>query len=309
MLPVKMELAVNEDSTVPVRDQIVEQIGLQIASGILKGNEKMPSIRALAQKLGIHHGIINSAYKRLSEMGMVEVRHGSGVRVAAQISLGSSDQIPKLDALFLKFFARAKQLGYSDAEIQQCFERFTKRSSIKRILVVDRNPDFHLVILSELEPQFSVPVLTVTPDQLQYDHSLLSCSLVVTSLYHFISVQKLPIDPTRFMICNVEPARQAIDVIRSMPPSSMVLLISVSPTLLKIGCNIGAGLRGETINIKPLLVGDKEEISYSMRFAKAIICDIPSREEVVALSGNVPVTVFNLYSDQTIKSIRDSLAG
>jgi GntR family transcriptional regulator len=307
MLPAKMELKVNADSTVPVRDQLLEQIGLQIASGVLKASDRMPSIRALAQKLGIHHGIVNSAYKRLSEMGMLDIRHGSGVRVAQNIGLATADGQMDLDSLFLQFIGKARQLGYTRAQIRNCYEQFHKRGPIKRIVVVDRNPDFHPVILSELEPNFSLPVLTVTPEHLKENSSLLTDSLVITSLYHFLAVQKLPIDPTRFMICNVEPAKEAVDLLNSLPANSMVLLISVSPTLLRIGCNIAAALRGDSITAKPLLTKETVEIAYSMQFCKAAICDIPSHKKVAPIAKKVPLSTFNLYSTATIQSIKDNL--
>ena len=40
-----MKIIVNKESEIPIRDQLIEQISLQIASGTLKGKEKLPSIR------------------------------------------------------------------------------------------------------------------------------------------------------------------------------------------------------------------------------------------------------------------------
>ncbi len=307
MLPTSINITVNKDSFVPLRDQLVEQIGLQIASGILKGNDKLPSIRALAQKLDIHHGVVSSAYNKLAEIGMLEIRHGSGVRVVPKIGLVQNRTSSDLFSLFTDFVSEANKLGYSLTEIDQCYEQFAHRSSIKRIVVVDRNPDFDPVILSELTPHFSLPIIVTTASNLQQNQSLLKESLIITSLYHFLAVQALPIDPTRFLICNVEPGKEIVNVLKSLPDNSTALLISVSPTLLKIAINIAAGLRGETIIVKPLLISEKEEIAYTIPYAKVVICDLPSKNEVLGLAKKIPVHVFNLYSATTIKLIQDSL--
>jgi len=307
MLPAVVNITVNTDSPVPVRDQLIEQIGLQIASGVLPGNEKLPSIRALAQKLGIHHGIVNAAYNKLAESGMLEIRHGSGVRVMPRIGLGQSQDQADLYSLFVQFVEQANRLGYSKDEIAKCYQQFSNREKIKKIVVVDRNPDFHAVILSELQHHFSIPIMACTAQQLHDDHSLLRDSLLITSLYHFLSINKLPIDPTRFMICNVEPAEDVLKMLKGLPDASIVLLISVSPTLLKIGGNIAAALRGESIAVRTIDADDEKEIAYMIKHAQAVICDLPSKEKVARLAGKNHIDVFNLYSNKTIDLIKERL--
>lgn len=307
MLSASVNITVNSDSPIPVRDQLVEQIGLQIASGILQGNDKLPSIRALAQKLGIHHGIVNSAYNQLAEIGMLQIRHGSGVRVAPKIGLGQTEGNTELYSLLIQFIEKANRYGYSLKEIDKCYQQFTQRLPIKRILMIDNNPDFHPVIFSELHPHFSMPVLVHTADEVRNDQTLLKDALVITSLYHFLSVQTLPIDPTRFLICNVEPAQDLVSKLRSLPDSSLVLLVSVSQTLLQKGIKMAAAVRGESIAVKPVLVDDMKELEYAIKFAKFVICDLPSKAMVLNLSNKVPVSIFNLYSPSTIQLIKDSL--
>ncbi len=308
MLAAAVKLTVNKDSAVPVRDQLVEQIGLQIASGILKGKEKLPSIRALAKRLGIHHSTVTSAYNHLSEVGLLEVRQGSGVRVASKIAPRDTDnQDFELSALFNNFLARASDNGYSHKQVADCFHRLARRAPVTRILVVDRNPDFHKLLLSELQPHFKIPVQPITYEDLKKNIALLDDSLVVTSLYHVFPLQTLPIDPTRFVVCNIEPGRAEMEVVSELPSASIVLLVSVSQTLLRMATNVAAALRGEEIAIRTILLTETQELKYMMRYARAVICDGPSQEEVRQVSGKVPVTVFHLYAASTIDLIKDRL--
>ncbi|HNM51178.1 MAG TPA: GntR family transcriptional regulator, partial [Candidatus Obscuribacter sp.] len=64
-----MKITINKESAVPIRDQLVEQLGLSIASGSLRPHEKLPSIRALADRLGVHYSTITAAYNHLAEVG------------------------------------------------------------------------------------------------------------------------------------------------------------------------------------------------------------------------------------------------
>jgi GntR family transcriptional regulator len=311
MLPAAVKFSINKDSTVSVRDQLIEQIGLQIASGALKGKEKLPSIRALAQRLGIHHSTVTAAYNHLAEVGLLEVRQGSGVRVASKVTARDTEGERELKELFKTFLARAADNGYSAEDVSRCFDDMKKgRKHVKRILVVDRNRDFHKLLLAELQPHFSLPVQPLTAEDLAQDQSILDDSLLLSSLYHVFPLQRLNIDPTRFVVCNIEPARSELEVVRNLPAGSIILLVSLSPTLLKMATNMSAAVRGEEVAVRTVLLDDDQELAYMIKYAKAIICDGPSEEKVKKLAATsiVPVHVFRLYAPSTIELIKQRLA-
>lgn len=303
-----MKISINKESPIPVRDQLVEQIGLQIASGVLKEKDKLPSIRALAQRLGIHHSTVTSAYNHLAEVGLLEVRQGSGVRVAAATSAPRVwDSGKGIDSLLRMFLAQAAEKGFSRGEVEKKLEKALDKKPVKRILVVDRNKDFHKLLHAELQPHFSLPVEPMTHEELGDRMELLEDSLVVTSLYHIFPLQNFPVDPTRLVVCNIEPGREQMEVINGLPNGSIVMLVSVSPTLLKMARNVAAALRGEDVAIRTVLVEEKQEIEYMMQYVKAVICDGPSQDAVKLVAGRIPLHVFHLYSKATIEQIKDRL--
>lgn len=308
MLPASIKLSINKDSSVPVRDQLIEQLGLQIASGTIRSRDKLPSIRQLAERLGIHHSTVTSAYTHLAEVGLLDIRQGSGVRVAARPATrdGEGERL-ELDALFRNFLAHAAEHGYTAADVQECMQSLVKRKSVKRILVVDRNIDFHKLLLAELQPHFKLPVQPVSYDDLKGVQKLLEDSLVVTSLYHLFPLQNLKLDPTRFVVCNIEPARAEVEVIKALPAGSIVLLVSVSPTLMRMATNVAAAVRGDEVTVRSVLTEDTKELKYMMKYAAAVICDRPSQEVVKQFSGKLPVSVFHLYAPGTIQLIIDRL--
>lgn len=304
-----MKVAISKDSAVAIRDQLIEQIGLQIAAGLLRGDEKLPSIRALAQRLGIHYNTVSSAYSHLAEVGLLDVKQGSGVKVAGkvrkrEIALDSSAP----DEFLRDFLAAAAEHGLSRDDLRSRLAGALDAKSVARILVVDRNPDFHKLLIAELKPHFSLPVETSTVEDLKLNLGLLGDSMVVTSLYHLFAMQGLEVDPTRLIVCHVEPARAEMELVEGLPSGSLVLLVSVSETLLKMATNMVAALRGEDIAVRTVTLDDQNEIGYVLRFANAVMCDQPSKELVSQLRGKAPDRVFSLYSQSTIDLIRDRLS-
>jgi GntR family transcriptional regulator len=304
-----VKISINKDSQVPVRDQLVEQIGLQIASGVLHEKDKLPSIRALAQRLGIHHSTVTSAYNHLADVGLLEVRQGSGVRVASTTAArGAAVSSRSVDSLLRAFLAQAAENGFSREDLHDRFRAIIEKKPVKRILVVDRNKDFHSLLIAELQPHFKVPVQPITHDELDSQLELLEDSLVITSLYHVFPLQNMPIDPTRLVVCNIEPGRDQMELLNDLPSTSIVMFVSVSPTLLRMARNMAAALRGEEVAIRTVELDDEKEWKYMLTHAKIIICDHPSHERIKKSGVKANVHCFNIYAPATINAIKDRLA-
>ena len=78
---------INPSVQKPTYTQIVEQVKLMISSGRLKANAKLPSIREVAEELGIDPTTVAKAYKELQRDGVVRTKKGGGVYVGDQKSL------------------------------------------------------------------------------------------------------------------------------------------------------------------------------------------------------------------------------
>src|SRR5687767_7112948 len=78
------QIILSPGSSVSLHDQLVTQLTLHILNGVLKPGEKLPSVRALARRLHIHHNTVSAAYGELSDLSLVEVRRGSGVYVSEE---------------------------------------------------------------------------------------------------------------------------------------------------------------------------------------------------------------------------------
>ena len=69
-------------SSKPIYEQIKEKIKLLILSRKLKEGEFVPSIRSLAEDLGVNLNTVARAYRELVQEGILEVRRGEGYIVS-----------------------------------------------------------------------------------------------------------------------------------------------------------------------------------------------------------------------------------
>jgi len=303
-----VKISINKESSVPVRDQLVEQVSLQIASGMLTAREKLPSIRALAARLGIHYSTVTAAYNHLADVGLLEIRQGSGVRVA---SINGRDSEPAaktdLDGMINDFLARASESGFAAKDVLKAFEKIKDRKPVKRILVVDRNEDFHPVLLTELKPHFSVPVEVCTVQEILENPNLMDESLILTSLYHLFTFQDKVKDRTRLVPCNIEPARTEMEKIATVRSGSLILLVSVSQTLMTMATKLVAAHRGEEVAVRAVLLSDEKELNYMVNHADLILCDSPSEETLRKIADPKKLLAFKLYPPSTIELIKERL--
>ncbi|WEK62015.1 MAG: GntR family transcriptional regulator [Candidatus Microbacterium colombiense] len=76
-----MRIALSPSGGQPT-EQIRDQIRGLIATGGLAEGQRLPSVRQLAQDLGVAPRTVAKAYKALEESGALQTRVGSGTRVA-----------------------------------------------------------------------------------------------------------------------------------------------------------------------------------------------------------------------------------
>lgn len=77
-----MNIRLSPSSPVPIYQQIVDQFGLQIASGHLKPGDRLPSVRELARALPANQNTVLKAYEALERDGFIDRRQGDGTFVA-----------------------------------------------------------------------------------------------------------------------------------------------------------------------------------------------------------------------------------
>jgi GntR family transcriptional repressor for pyruvate dehydrogenase complex len=79
-----------------VSEDVFEQIVAEVLNGDMQPGEALPSERRLAEVLGVSRPAIREAIKRLTETGLVEVRHGDATTVRDFRRHAGLDLLPRL---------------------------------------------------------------------------------------------------------------------------------------------------------------------------------------------------------------------
>ncbi|MEM7262859.1 MAG: GntR family transcriptional regulator [Planctomycetota bacterium] len=118
-----MFLPIDPTSGLPIYRQIIAQVRRTIASGALREGEQLPSVRELSGLLGINHLTVQKAYRELERDGVLEVRRGLGMFVAAHAPTTHADA--SVRALAERLAVEATQAGLDrDATVRLLRERF-----------------------------------------------------------------------------------------------------------------------------------------------------------------------------------------
>lgn len=79
-----MFIELNFKSTIPIYEQLKNEIIIGIAKGEISFGERLPSVRQLAGDIGINMHTVNKAYKQLEEEGFVSIHRQKGVVVNSE---------------------------------------------------------------------------------------------------------------------------------------------------------------------------------------------------------------------------------
>lgn len=117
----KLTLHLDFHSGLPIYTQIVEQVRSQLANGILKPGDQLPTVRALAEELRINFNTVARAYRMLDEARIISTQQGRGTYITEIPPPEMAEQLrgESLAALTERFISEAIRLGFSEREISR----------------------------------------------------------------------------------------------------------------------------------------------------------------------------------------------
>jgi len=119
-----MGFHVNTASRVPIYQQLVRQVREAVARGEFKPDERLPSVRQLADELAVNPNTVAKAYTELERDGTLVSRPGLGLFVAQPGSdLTKAARDRRLRELLDQLLTEAVHLGYSADEVLQLVTR------------------------------------------------------------------------------------------------------------------------------------------------------------------------------------------
>jgi DNA-binding transcriptional regulator YhcF (GntR family) len=257
---------------VPLHDQLLAQLELRILTGVITPGQRLPSVRALARRLGLHANTVSSAYRDLETAGHVELRRGAGVYVRSGTP-ASLEDARGLDELIRLALSAAFRKGHSGAEIRAAVERWLRAAPPERVVAVDPRRETLDLVTHEIRAAIAVPVAGCTLEELEREPGLASGALLVALPYHTAKVARVaPGVPVETIRIGGSDADQ--EAVMALAPGATVLLVSGSPILLQIAQGLISGLRGDELLIEARLVTRRAEWRRLLPAADLVIADV-----------------------------------
>ncbi len=115
-----MVISIRDGSDIPIYQQIRNQIVLGISDGRLQPGEQLPTVRALAEEIGINTMTVSKAYQILKAEGYIVTDRRSGARVRNSF-VRQGELTEENKELLRKIISEAKISGISwEAFCEEC---------------------------------------------------------------------------------------------------------------------------------------------------------------------------------------------
>lgn len=99
----------------PIYEQLQKTVIRYISLGVLLPGERLPSVRALAQELGVNPNTVQKAYRALEMQGVLVTLGGKGTFVSTDVSEAKQERMAALQKLE-EAVRQARDAGISHAE-------------------------------------------------------------------------------------------------------------------------------------------------------------------------------------------------
>jgi GntR family transcriptional regulator len=252
-----VDFVLNRKGGVPLHDQLLAQLEMKILGGAIAPGQRLPSVRVLARRLGLHANTVSAAYRDLERAGHVELRRGAGVfvREGAPVSL---DDARGLDDMIRLALNVAFRKGHAAPDIRAAVERWLRAAPPDRVVVVDPRSETTELVAHEVRSALGVPASGCTLEELACDAALVSGALVLALPYHAAKVSRLaPGAPVKTIHAGASPADRKL--ITSLPEGATVLVVSRSPIVLQFAQALAVGLRGDEVLVETRLASARAD--------------------------------------------------
>ena len=106
----------------PIYTQIADGFRAQIKAGVLRGEDRLPSVRELAAELSINPNTIQRAYRELENQGYLVTLPGKGTFAAENLSL----ETRRIDLLWQQLERAADELRFAGVTQDELIARLQK---------------------------------------------------------------------------------------------------------------------------------------------------------------------------------------
>jgi GntR family transcriptional regulator len=297
-----MDIRISKESDVPLREQISGQLVFLIATRKLKPGDTLPSVRALARTLKVHHNTVSEAFQNLVKWDLVVRRRGARLIVNEPGRSAAVAPTGDLDDVINELLHTASARGVSQQDILRRLRERALEQPPDHLLALSYDPGMCRLFEAELRKSFPCPVLSCSPEDLLAHPEMAIRALVISPPGVLPRVSGI-LPKTRSAIPVVySDANSQLDAVRQLREPSLIVVASVSDGFLEIA----KGLLG------PMTSGQHSLIEYrvpaegpaSPPSADIVFCDVIVHELLAKRKNTKKVIPYQMVSAECLKQIR-----
>ncbi len=241
-----MNYTIDRALPVPLGAQLRGLIEYGIAGGELVADQRLPSVREMAELTRLAPMTVSQVYRDLQASGLIETRPGHGTFVAAVVPRQAVER-ERLGELQLRFHALIDEAvadGMSPADVtglvHACLNRRAQGSRFLRLALVGLFVDAAHAYAADIRARLPAGdhIEAVTIDQLHLDGKALkrlqSADLVLTFANRKAEVAQLVGRRRRVVAIHFIPAEATRLALARLDPRTRLLVISLIPEFLAI---------------------------------------------------------------------------
>jgi GntR family transcriptional regulator len=294
-----VDIRISKQTNVPLRQQIAAQIEFLIATGKLEPGEPLPSVRALARQLRVHHNTVSQAYQDVASVHLLSRRRGS--RLVVRAPEGAIGSPPDLDDLINQTIRIARYHGYSLQELStRVGERLTEQPP-DHVLVLSFDAGMRRLLQAEVERAVQCRVKACSPEELVANPKLALGALVASPPGAMPAIAEILPKNRPAIPILYSSAEAHLDIVRKLKRPSIVMIASVSEHFL----SVARGLLGPVVGAEHTLVayllpaGKTAQIPTS----DVLFCDAIVFAQLSPLRRKKSTVVYHLVSLECLSQI------
>ncbi len=302
-----MRINVSKESEVSLRDQIAVQVEFLIATRKLEAAESLPSVRALATRLKIHHNTVSQAYRDLVEKGLLVRRRGSRLAVRSPEEPLTPTPARDLDDLINGTVHIAQQHGFTMQQLRHRVRARLLAEPPDHILALSIDAGMRTLFRLELTESLHCPVETCPPEKLVENPGLAIGALVLSppGLMPQV-VSALPKDRPVVRI-TYSLADEHIALVQNLQQSSVIAVASISEYFLRTARGVLAPVVGRRHSMREYLLDGR--IPRGLGAPDILFCDAMVYRLMRTRTRRINVVPYQLISADCLAQVSSAMSG
>lgn len=269
--------------------------------GALKPGARLPGTRKLAQELEVDPRLIASAFRRLQQEGLVEMRARSGAYVSARGGSAASQGLLAREWA-AELVSQAVERGVPAHRVASAIARLADTRKI-RAAVIAATSDQAVGMVRELQEDYGITAATVFPESLargERPQSLRRAHLLLTTTDFAPSVRRLAAELGKALIVvRIRPDLFSEDWIAFM--NGPVFVVVADPRFRAMLREVLKPIPGSA-NVRIVLAGS-DEVAQIPRDSRTYVTESARRMlDRSALPGRI-VRPRRVFSSETVREV------